>query len=499
MKPGFSLNEQKVAVNHNLEITFTPDENTLSYKYRIINEKIASDYIEIDVPLAATITLDKEGRNEIEVIVSLANGTSKKYESGAYYIDKKSPEIILKQSEITLKAGEKFNALDNVLVTDNFSDDLSSKVKTNLASLNLNEAGKYTLTYEVSDEAGNIASKTVNILVTKENSSVLYLQVLLVVLAIILSILICYYHRSYKRLKRLSRYSVETINKSYLSFIGRLLSIYRRLLDKLGRILKKSEVLKKYSLRYEKYLALDLKVHKESIDFISSKFVSALAFLIIAIFGKAINYNAMQLYEIVIPLFLGFFIPDILLYVHYRIYISSIENDFLQAIIIMNNAFKSGRSITQAIDLVASELKGPIALEFKKMSLEISFGLSVEVVFKRFAERINLEEANYLTASLGILSKTGGNIIKVFSSIEESLFNRKRLNLELTSLTGSSRIIVYVLFLVPLIFAAFISVINPTYFLPLFQTKIGLIILFVIIITYIIYIFFVKKIMKVRM
>ena len=92
----------------------------------------------------------------------------------------------------------------------------------------------------------------------------------------------------------------------------------------------------------------------------------------------------------------------------YKIHRSRVENDLLQAIIIMNNAFKSGRSITQAIELVTKELEGPIAEEFKKMHLEISFGLEIDVVFKRLSERIELEEVSYLTASLAILNKTGG-------------------------------------------------------------------------------------------
>ena len=141
----------------------------------------------------------------------------------------------------------------------------------------------------------------------------------------------------------------------------------------------------------------------------------------------------------------------------------------------MNNAFKSGRSITQAIELVSHELDGPIKEEFRKMYLEISFGLSIDVVFKRFAERIQLEEITYLTASLTILNKTGGNIIKVFSSIEKSLFNKKKLKLELNSLTGGSKIIVMALFLVPILFMVFVSFINPDYFVPLYTTKIGLI------------------------
>ena len=80
----------------------------------------------------------------------------------------------------------------------------------------------------------------------------------------------------------------------------------------------------------------------------------------------------------------------------------------------------------QAIEIVAKELKGPISQEFKKMHLEISYGLSLDVVFERFSKRIESEEVSYITSSLSILNKTGGNIIKVFSSIEKMLFNKRK-------------------------------------------------------------------------
>ena len=150
-------------------------------------------------------------------------------------------------------------------------------------------------------------------------------------------------------------------------------------------------------------------------------------------------------------------------------------------------------------ELVSTELEGPIAEEFKKIALEISFGLDIEVVFKRFANRIDLEEAAYLTASLSITNKTGGNIIRVFDSIEQTLFNRKKLRLELISLTSSSKLIMYVLIVVPLLFVTVISLINPTYFIPLFSSPLGLILLSIIIIIYITYIIVVRKIVNVRM
>ena len=204
-------------------------------------------------------------------------------------------------------------------------------------------------------------------------------------------------------------------------------------------------------------------------------------------------------YECIIPFIFGFYLSDIIYISKYKMYRNKLENDLLQAITVMNNAFKSGRSITQAVELVSTELEGPIALEFKKIYMELNFGLEIDVVFDRFYKRVKLDEIAYLTASLSVLNRTGGNIIKVFSSIEENLFNKKKLKLELASLTGTSKIIVTVLYLVPAFFILFISLVNPGYFEPFYTTTIGFIFMGIILILYLIYIFMVNKIMKVRM
>ena len=131
--------------------------------------------------------------------------------------------------------------------------------------------------------------------------------------------------------------------------------------------------------------------------------------------------------------------------------------------------------------------------------MELNFGLEIDVVFERFSKRVNLDEITYLTASLSVLSKTGGNIIKVFSSIEQNLFNKKKLKLELASLTGTSKIIVTALYLVPALFILFVSLVSPGYFEPFYTTELGFIFMGIILVLYIIYIVSVNKIMKVRM
>ena len=152
----------------------------------------------------------------------------------------------------------------------------------------------------------------------------------------------------------------------------------------------------------------------------------------------------------------------------------------------------------QAVKIVSEELDGPIAEEFNKVYIDLTYGLELDVVFERLSNRIKLEETKYMASSLVILNKTGGNVIQVFNSIEKSFFERKKLNDELKSVTALSNFVFKILIAMPFIIFIMIYVLNPTYFLPLYSTTIGRILLGLIIILYIIYIIIVKRIIKIR-
>lgn len=115
------------------------------------------------------------------------------------------------------------------------------------------------------------------------------------------------------------------------------------------------------------------------------------------------------------------------------------------------------------------------------MYIDLNYGLDLEVVFDRMAKRINLEETRYMASSLVIINKTGGNIIKIFSSIEKSFFERKKLNDELKSVTALSQFVFKTLVTIPIIVFIMIYILNPTYFMPFINTLIGNIILTIII------------------
>lgn len=298
--------------------------------------------------------------------------------------------------------------------------------------------------------------------------------------------------------KRFSKYTLNSSKNASISLFDNLCNQYDDYINKMSKQISSLNIVTKMSERYKKYITA-FNLDSNPIKIISNKIVLGVVFILGYLIINVFRGKIAQPFEILLPFILGFYTLDIIYIYKYRKYKKKIERDLIDAITIMNNAFKAGRSIIQAIDMVASELDGPISKEFKRISSEINLGLDIEVAFRRFADRIKLEEAVYLTSSLSILNKTGGNIIKVFDSIEKTLFNKRKLREEMTSLTSSSKMIMYVLICIPVVFAIFLNVLNPGFFSPLLNNELGVILLILMIIIYVAYIIIVRKVMKVRM
>ena len=328
--------------------------------------------------------------------------------------------------------------------------------------------------------------------------NVFIIQTVIILLLTFIIFYLITYNSALKLEKRISKYSVSSLKDEKLSLMDNISNKYNLLIKSISNILKKSVILKKYSLKYNKYIDYEEKKDTSSLDFVSNKIIISFIFIFVIVLARIIEGKFANIIDILLSGVIGFFIIDIYYKISSYIKKKLVERDLLNAIIIMNNAFRSGRSTMQAIEIVSKELKGPIKQEFRKMHMEISYGLSLDVVFERFSKRVESEEVSYITSSLSILNKTGGNIIKVFSSIEKMLFDKRKLKQEMKSLTSSSNMISKVLLIIPFIFVLFILLLDKNYFDPLFSSSAGNIILCLIIVLYLLYAFFVNKIMRVR-
>lgn len=298
--------------------------------------------------------------------------------------------------------------------------------------------------------------------------------------------------------KRITRFSTISLTDRPLSFFDKLNSKYDDLINKITKILSKSKILTKYSLRYDKYLDKTKVIRDKAMDIVSSKVLVSLFAFVITLISDVLRGQSFTLFQIILSLVVGFFIPDVFLVIKQKKKQKQIEEDLFKAVLIMSNAFKSGRSIMQAVEIVYKELDGPISEEFKKMYIDLTYGLELDVVFDRLSSRIKLDETKYMASSLVILNKTGGNIVKVFSSIERSFFERKKLNDELKSVTALSSFVFKILVAIPFIIFIMIYILNPGYFVPLVTTIMGKVLLIIILLIYVLYIVIVRRLIRIR-
>ena len=330
------------------------------------------------------------------------------------------------------------------------------------------------------------------------NRIMLLLEIVLFIFIVFVIIIIFKLYNSSKKVKRISAYSIEPVKDNNISFTDRLFGKYLSFVKKLRPYMKKVNYFKLRSKKYDKYIKYKQRDRIENIDFITNKLIIAIVFLFLAAFSQIFNYRGFGILRYVINFFVGYYILDIYYYFYYRRQTKLIENELLRAVIVMNNAFKAGKSTLQALRIASDELPEPINDEFKRMYLDMKFGLSVDTVFDRFSKRVNLEEAVYLSSSLTILNKTGGNIVEVFSSIERTLFDKKKLNEELKNISSAPKMVVYTLFFVPIVFTLLIYMLNRDYFKPLFESTLGYIILAIIIVMFSLYVFLLRRILRIE-
>ena len=324
------------------------------------------------------------------------------------------------------------------------------------------------------------------------------LQFIIILIIIIVFLLTLKILNSISKEKRISNFSITALSDKPISFIEKLQNLYYSVIKSISKTISKSKVCNDYSKKYEKFVVVDDTHKQTSMDFISKKILFSVLAVLLSIISNILKFKMFSFFQILISFLFGFFILDVFLKIREKKEEKRIEQDFLKAVIIMNNAFKSGRSIMQAVELVSTELEGPISNEFKKILIDLTYGLELEVVFDRFASRVKLEEVKYMASSLVILNETGGKITKIFSSIERSFIERKRIKDEMNSTLALSNFVFKVLVAIPFIIFVLIYFMDPTYFIPLIKEPLGNLILALIILIYIIYIILVKKIVRIR-
>ncbi|EUJ41671.1 immunoglobulin-like domain-containing protein, partial [Listeria riparia] len=128
---------------------------------------------ETGVKLGARFTFDATGTYVLKLGSPLASGTKLKvwytYNQTATYrttvVDATKPVITADNQSLTV--GDSFDPKAGVTASDDLDGDITSKIAITSNNVDTKKAGTYSVTYSVSDAAGNMATKTITVTVNK--------------------------------------------------------------------------------------------------------------------------------------------------------------------------------------------------------------------------------------------------------------------------------------------------------------------------------------------
>jgi tight adherence protein B len=148
-------------------------------------------------------------------------------------------------------------------------------------------------------------------------------------------------------------------------------------------------------------------------------------------------------------------------------------NDFADAIDVMVRGLKSGLPVTDAMKVIASETAAPVGPEFSEVVEGQRVGITIDQGIERMYERMPLAEVNFLSIVMTIQSKTGGNLSEALNNLSKVLRDRKKMKMKIKAMSQEAKASAAIIGSLPFFIMGALTVLNPEYLNPLWNTTIG--------------------------
>ena len=144
-----------------------------------------------------------------------------------------------------------------------------------------------------------------------------------------------------------------------------------------------------------------------------------------------------------------------------------------EAVELIGRALRAGHGLASGLNLVAEEMRGPIADEFNRVFEEQNLGIPIELSLRNMADRIPIMDVRFFVIAIIIQRATGGDLAEVLDKIGRLIRQRYELLGHVKALTAEGRLSGIVLLALPPGLLAFLSFSNYSYISPLFTTSVG--------------------------
>jgi tight adherence protein B len=191
------------------------------------------------------------------------------------------------------------------------------------------------------------------------------------------------------------------------------------------------------------------------------------------LFGLVSAVSGAQSLVILVGFAIGFSLPLGFVWFKAKRRLAAFENQLPDLLITMAASLKAGHSFRQGIQTVVDEGQAPASDEFKRVLTETRLGRPMDDALNEMAERVGSKNLDFVITSVTIQRQVGGSLAGLFDMVAEAVRQRQQFARKIKSLTAMGRMSAYVLVGLPFFVAGTLTLINPEYMAPLYDTQAG--------------------------
>lgn len=309
------------------------------------------------------------------------------------------------------------------------------------------------------------------------NNMTIMIMIILVIILLVLSLALI------KKMHKVARLKPYFKTKKKVK-----IALFLTINDFISRILNYSEVMVKYGHQYDKYVVTGQYL-KHGVNLLANKFIIAISFLLLALIGSKLELTD---YELLIVIWIGYIVPDLVYSYRLHYYTKELNRSFYKSLLVLNDAYQSGANDYAALDKVIKASNERLKMEFKKVSLDLSYGLSLSEAYLRLYQRTNLAPAQALSQAYQT-KHDSKVIVEVVMKAELTRFTEAQKH---KVASHTFYLLLLITTLIPLYLIYYLYQVDHTYFKFLFINNYGFLIILSGMVLYSLYVYLLKKLIE---
>jgi tight adherence protein B len=153
--------------------------------------------------------------------------------------------------------------------------------------------------------------------------------------------------------------------------------------------------------------------------------------------------------------------------------VNAFEEQLPDLLVTLAASLKAGHSFKQGIQTIVDEGHEPASKELGRVLTDTRLGRPMDEALSETAERIGSKNFAFVITAVTIQRQVGGSLAGLFDMVADTVRQRQQFARKIKGLTAMGRASAYVLIALPFFIAFALTLLNPSYMAPLYNTSTG--------------------------